>query len=193
MPVSHARLCIKIHFNSQIYFNSWSRCWLHVTYLKFAHPLHICYLAHPFLLKQTLSLRKLNSVLHTNMWHYVWTYFLVLPGSWWKYGGYMGGGGKYEKLDVGSFTVAKCNDAFTAGPHDDNWNTKHHSVIANADLDFANIMLIVYNSQFELTLVSLCFAHTVFTWRRRCWRNGMSMFALVLKIQWSKQFLEDTF
>ena len=32
----------------------------------------------------------------------------------------MGGGGKYEKLDVGSFTVTKCNDAFTAGPHDDN-------------------------------------------------------------------------
>ena len=29
-------------------------------------------------------------------------------------------GGKHEKLDVGSFTVADCNDAFTAGPHDDN-------------------------------------------------------------------------
>ena len=37
----------------------------------------------------------------------------------------MGRGEKYEKLDVGSFTVAKCNDAFTAGPHhDDSSNTK---------------------------------------------------------------------
>ena len=33
---------------------------------------------------------------------------------------YMGRGEKYEKLGVGSFTVAKCNDAFTAGPHHDN-------------------------------------------------------------------------
>ena len=27
---------------------------------------------------------------------------------------------KYEKLDVGSLTVAECNDAFTAGLDDDN-------------------------------------------------------------------------
>ena len=31
---------------------------------------------------------------------------------------------KNEKLDVGSLTVAKCNDAFTAGLDDDNWNTR---------------------------------------------------------------------
>ena len=32
----------------------------------------------------------------------------------------MGRSEKYEKLDVGSLTVAKCNDAFTAGLDDDN-------------------------------------------------------------------------
>ena len=74
-------------------------------------------------------------------------------------------GEKYEKLDVGSFTVAKCNDAFTAGPHDDNWNTKqiHVNVIANTDLNFANILLL-HNSQFELTLACqfvFCTQHSV--------------------------------
>ena len=60
--------------------------------------------------------------------------------------------------------------------------------IANTDLNFANILLscIILNLSSQL-LVSLCFARsTVFTWRRRCWQDGMSMFALALKIQWSR-------
>ena len=46
----------------------------------------------------------------------------------------MGRGEKYEKLDVGSFTVTKCNDAFTAGPHDDITDIRSKYT----DLNFAN-------------------------------------------------------
>ena len=117
---------------------------------------------------------------------------------WWKYTqDTWDVGEKYEKLDVGSLTVAKCNDAFTAGLDDDNWNTiGAHDAFAKILFDhfkiaFANIYLSMskyfarlHNCQFEFTLVSLCFALSLcvhIMWRGRCWRDGMSMFALAEK------------
>ena len=129
---------------------------------------------------------------------------------WWKYTrDTWDVGEKYEKLDVGSLTVAECNDAFTAGLDDDNWNTRStwcfckniiwpfKDFLANIYLSMSKYIARLHNCQFEFTLVSFCFALSPcvhIMWRGKCWRDGMSMFALAEKKSYkAKQFFEVTF
>ena len=70
-------------------------------------------------------------------------------------------------------------------------------VFANIYLSLSKYFARLHNCQFEFTLVSLCFPLSLcvhIMWRGRCWRDGMSMFALAEKKSYeAKQFFEVTF